>query len=487
MKKITITFFAIVLSLGVLAQQNTTIAMTGCNLNTPGWGESLGEVRFSWSDWARNPELYHNRVIRDEAGQPIQLWSSPVEAENCRKETFDGGNARRGFNADCRYNPRGPGSLFSWCAITRFAEELCPYPWRVPTVEDFITLDRALGGTGSAQRTSRHHSMYRNTWGFTTNVSYVDGRGRFQGRFIAGAYFWSASERNATEAFTLSIIRDAFRTNPQNHALKSSGFRLRCIRTDEGMLEVVQHLAKIEDSIRAENEAREAQRAAQREAQRIEQAHACNNNVPGWGESLGTVTFKTDRTWTVGDQEWSDVVMASSCSEKTTFLGGTSDGLGLFRNLNADCRSNHPGFGDLFSWCAVYRFRDELCPDGWRVPTRDDFIALDRALGGGIGREHSISSRLITESYLNPEVWGGSLSGFSLIDGRLGNWPPDNYRNAYQNVARYWSQTEFVETSHGTTHRAGYFFFFTHPRAQFGARIGFRENPIEGVSIRCVR
>jgi len=187
-------------------------------------------------------------------------------------------------------------------------------------------------------------------------------------------------------------------------------------------------------------------------------ALGCNNNTPGWGEDLGTITFKTDQTWTIGDQEWSDVVMATGC-RKTTFSGGP------WGNQNADCRSNS-NYGDLFSWCAVIRFQDQLCPDGWRVPSEEDFVQLDMALRGEGTGQRSYTDTLVREKYIH--LWHGSYGGYSGVDGQLGgqNW------SAY-----YWTQTERCE-NHGfrmNFHSDGY----TFPKGWIG-----KDN---GLVLRCIR
>jgi uncharacterized protein YjdB len=86
----------------------------------------------------------------------------------------------------------------------------------------------------------------------------------------------------------------------------------------------------------------------------VESSCATESNL---ADGIGTASFISDKTWTVGNQVWSDNVTATEC-QKTTFLGNTVQG--AFRS---DCRSN-PGHGDLFSWCAVIRYQDVLCPDG---------------------------------------------------------------------------------------------------------------------------
>jgi uncharacterized protein (TIGR02145 family) len=169
----------------------------------------------------------------------------------------------------------------------------------------------------------------------------------------------------------------------------------------------------------------------------------CNLDTPGWGESLGVVSFATDRIWTISNdtitQIWSDVVTATNC-QKTTFNGGkgyrkrhqSSEKNYERANFNADCSSNPNYSGDFFSWCAVVRFQDTLCPAPWHVPSLQDFIDLDIALGGNgknrhqeIVNGHSWQTQL--DWYLN--TWGGVYTG---------TCKPDGWFNEFF-VAHYWS------------------------------------------------
>jgi uncharacterized protein (TIGR02145 family) len=154
----------------------------------------------------------------------------------------------------------------------------------------------------------------------------------------------------------------------------------------------------------------------------------CNGNLPGWGASLGTVSFVSDGTWVVSNgiivQEWSDAVTATNCN-KEIFSGRSM----VSMSFNADCRSNPGQKGDLFSWCAVARFKDILCPAPWRVPTKEDFINLDIALGGT--GENRIGDTNFLFKYIDRN-WGGSYSGACLNTGEL------SAQNLY---ALYWSQT----------------------------------------------
>jgi uncharacterized protein (TIGR02145 family) len=161
----------------------------------------------------------------------------------------------------------------------------------------------------------------------------------------------------------------------------------------------------------------------------------CNDNTLGWGTSFGVISFATDSTWTITNgtttQIWSDVVQATNCN-KTIYAGGDTN------NYNADCRSNPDHKGDLFSWCAVHRFQNELCPNGWRVPGVMDFISLDIAMGGtGQNRSATNSAELvqfINSTYLNSATWGGNFSEFCNASGTLSN-------TQHQKIARYWSSS----------------------------------------------
>jgi uncharacterized protein (TIGR02145 family) len=184
----------------------------------------------------------------------------------------------------------------------------------------------------------------------------------------------------------------------------------------------------------------------------------CNDtSVPGWGASLGTISFASSETWTIGAQTWSDAVQATNCN-KTSFNGGTSS------NYSFDCRSNPEYKGDLFSWCAVFHFAAKLCPAPWRVPTADDFVALNIALDGtGDNNQRSAALR---NGYLN--LWSGVYGGGCNSGGALFNQGSN---------ADYWSQSE--------------------NKAGFGLRTSFASSVLVspqstgdksyGFSLRCVR
>jgi len=221
MKKLITLLFAITLSFGGFTQQTDTIAMTGCNFNTPGWGESLGIVSF-----------YTNNKWTIEGNGIFQIWSDAVTATACQKTSFDGGYHRgtiQNFNADCRSNPNFPGDLFSWCAVVRFTNILCPYPWRVPTAQDFRDLDIALGGTGGVRTDLDFiNANYINRWGGVFGATcYACGSGVQEQR----ALYWSQTNANFVMGRGILLT---FRTTgqifPEGFCNKRNGRSLRCVR-----------------------------------------------------------------------------------------------------------------------------------------------------------------------------------------------------------------------------------------------------------------
>ena len=151
-------------------------------------------------------------------------------------------------------------------------------------------------------------------------------------------------------------------------------------------------------------------------------------NAAGWESSLGRVSFATDSTWTITNgattQIWSDAVQTTDCRNKTTFNGGESG------SFNIDCRSNPSYKGDLFTWQAVNELKDELCPTPWRVPTEQDFIDLDKTLGGDGSNGQFISESDVKTRYI--DSWGGAYGGRCISDGTMQD-------QGYE--ANYWSQT----------------------------------------------
>jgi uncharacterized protein (TIGR02145 family) len=84
-------------------------------------------------------------------------------------------------------NPEDPNSL-------------CPAPWRVPTSDDFITLDEAFGGTGknrSDEYLNWLNARYVDRWGGVFSGRAEDKSVKMPGVY---GYVWTADEYDGTRA-----------------------------------------------------------------------------------------------------------------------------------------------------------------------------------------------------------------------------------------------------------------------------------------------
>lgn len=151
---------------------------------------------------------------------------------------------------------------------------------------------------------------------------------------------------------------------------------------------------------------------------------SCTVTVTAAHPLFGTVSFRTTDTKTVGGQIWSDVVMGSACPTEG-FDAGYQD------SPKAACRNDASGggYGTFFSWPAVDEYKSVLCPDGWQVPTAEDFNTLNTALGGTL------------DNYVN--IWGAEYGGEI--------WNGGYHARAGQH-AKYWAQTAVSNTHAYTLH-----------------------------------
>jgi hypothetical protein len=74
------------------------------------------------------------------------------------------------------------------------------------------------------------------------------------------------------------------------------------------------------------------------------------------------------KTWTFGDQTWSDAIQFPTCNKPNSKMD----------NFVPYCRSETQGTKTryYYNWSYVVHVATELCPSSWRVPTVQDFKQL---------------------------------------------------------------------------------------------------------------
>jgi uncharacterized protein (TIGR02145 family) len=130
-------------------------------------------------------------------------------------------------------------------------------------------------------------------------------------------------------------------------------------------------------------------------------------------------------------------------------------------------------YGKLYNWYAVSDSRN-IAPEGWRIPTVEEWTALTVFLGGDAGGKLKETGIL---HWRSPNTGAANENGFTALPGgfRLGY---DGTFNALGTISDFWSSTQLGDTSYAWDFRLAYNNTGTH-RANIDKRYGF--------SIRCVK
>jgi hypothetical protein len=113
------------------------------------------------------------------------------------------------------------------------------------------------------------------------------------------------------------------------------------------------------------------------------------------------------QTWVITGngitQIWSDRINVPVC-DKDSYVND---------NSNPQCRSHTLNSVKYYyyNWPYVNANQTTMCPPGsnWRVPTKDDFVALDIALGGNGVNNRAVTPEWFQTTYMN--TWHGEFSG----------------------------------------------------------------------------
>jgi uncharacterized protein (TIGR02145 family) len=161
-----------------------------------------------------------------------QTWSgasSYVPAGCINNATFNDNLSPRYTDAGLQ---AGSGYLYNYVCVFKEQHNLCPAPWRVPTLQDFIDLDRKFGGTGD-DRTGAGQGVittnYINAWGGVYGgYAYA---GACTGVCYKGAHanYWTITGAR-THAYHLGISYPDDSIGPQNYDYQRYGLQLRCVR-----------------------------------------------------------------------------------------------------------------------------------------------------------------------------------------------------------------------------------------------------------------
>ena len=215
-----------------------------------------------------------------------------------------------------------------------------------------------------------------------------------------------------------------------------------------------------------------------------------------YGESSGcggasTVTYDgyTYDLVAIGDQCWfaenlrtTQYADGSSIPEVmgATAWSGLNDGARCAFNNDA---SNLATYGYLYNWYAVTDSRN-VCPEGWHVPSDDEWMVMEQALGMTASAADSLGLRGVDQGHQLKSAFGWSPDAFDDGNGSNAagfNALPGGIRYSYEfygtagSSGRWWSTT-------GSFQQARY------RRMNYDQAGIWRDSsaPFNGFSVRCI-
>lgn len=233
--------------------------------------------------------------------------------------------------------------------------------------------------------------------------------------------------------------------------------------------------------------------ASDREQQNGERASTAIRESVIHGEPVTDIDGNIYSTVIIGEQEW----MAENLKTTSYNNGAPIDYPG---DNNIAWRDNTGGayawydndpvngetYGALYNWYAVIN-PNGLCPDGWRMPDHEDWLALTEFAGGQFGNK--LKSRRQVDSPFGGEYdtmehprWETFSTNYGTDDFGFGALPGGNRHASGVFVtiganALFWSSSEISE-------EAGHGWYIYH--GYYGVDRGYGDKRT-GFSVRCIR
>ena len=315
------------------------------------------------------------------------------------------------------------GRFYAWSE----ASKICPDGWHLPDTTEWNTLFSAVGGRSTAGKALKSKSgWYDNgdrvdAFGFgalpagnVDNMGYIDGDGNW-------AMFWSSTESGSNTAY----LMDLYATS-ENASLskgdKKDRSSVRCVMGDGAIPESSSSSAASSSS---------SSWAAWTSADSgstfvfdlsVPKEAYLNPDVQ-YGTLVDSRDEQTYKTVQIGDQVW----MAENlnyASEGSACFNDTASYCELFGRLyywstamdSAGTWSDHgKGCGYNKTCTPTYPVRG-ICPDGWHLPSAEEFNKLIDAVGG----LDSASRKLMSpvgwyDHFMTAQFHADNSTGFSAI------------------------------------------------------------------------
>lgn len=365
------------------------------------------------------------------------------------------------------------------CALPDTVQGICPSGWRLPRKADWETLFSAVGGQGTAGKILKTQTGWNNNGNGMDAVGFSgwpagDGNGRGSSNFKGdGTYFWSSTESSEHGAYFVSLY---YRIDSTflNHNDKDYAYSVRCVKESVGELP--------SSSVVSSSSVASSSSIAMAAPCKTESEDNCE---------YGTLTDNRDgqtyKTVKIGNQIWMAENLNYAYLQPTASLDSSS----FCYNDSAEYCAK---YGRLYTWAAAmdsvgtwstngkgcgngktclptYPVRG-VCPEGWHLPTQEEFETLINAVGG----QSKAGKMLRFTSGWNSNGNGTDAYGFSALS--VG-WRYE-YGSYYGNGEEvdFWSSTEYNNIS------AIYRYLHYDDENLLGENFGSKR---DGFSVRCVK
>ena len=368
----------------------------------------------------------------------------------------------------------------------------CPNGWHMPSSDEWVQLDRSLSGDNHASQLAGNADLWESgdmtvapEFG-TSGFDVLPGGTRYEagifGNIGNGASFWSSQENDATSAKGTSFGKDQVDGIYGLNNSKLTGYYVRCV-SDEIRYNRAEQLNNTLDSL---------QNAMNEQRQQLEDMLV--DAGQGFRDERDGNFYKMVK---IGNQTWMAENLKYLPADANINWGEVSETEPYYYVCNyqgtdveaAKATSNYSTYGVLYNWLAAMAGESSsesnpsgvqgVCPDGWHLPSYNEWMQLDNALSGeNHGSQLAGNIALWTDnSDINTSEFG--TSGFNALPGgQLEN--PNNFLNV-GSKAYFW-------TSYGYGTSAQYAGVGIERAGGSNTDIFIGAEEISrGLSVRCVR
>jgi uncharacterized protein (TIGR02145 family) len=279
------------------------------------------------------------------------------------------------------------GKLYNWHAVND-PRGLAPEGWHVPSTEECKTLINQQGGFGQAGLKMKSSDTWYGGGGYNKDGfnGLAGGRRGKNGNFSSlGVYFfWWTSSKYNNEGADYCYLEKSKDSVKIELMYNERGFSVRCVK-EKAEKESDINTKSLEEW--AEDSQKRLQDASSKSSSKVP-----NKKSSGPAANLKSVVIGT-QTWTSENLNVStfrngDPIPEVRSTEEWKKAGENKQPAWCYYNNDP---KNGEKYGKLYNWYAVSDPRG-IAPNGWHVPSEDEWLILEKHLGENIGKKMKNSS-----------------------------------------------------------------------------------------------